>query len=536
MSNTKFIYTDEERKKDMIKFRINFSLSLRKQKISEYITKHRMIQTNKKNQIKNNKYSIIDINNKRKTYSKESLESFNNYLKLLLNTSNINDLYEYLKKIQDILKEIPEMSSKVFYQSIILLNALKYLIDLIDYSNSPLRNIIFSILSSMSYESDFTELLYLNKVSDKIIQIINNNDSLIEENEFKDMIYLITNISLDNLKFSRAILKNNYFNILLNYIPNIINNKNLLGICIWSFSSFIEKNSYNSKIAKLITKEQLIEIYNLAINCIISTPKENYSNYTHGGNSFYFSINIIGEITSKMSSDKKCNEVINCPNNIHNLNQIFSVLLFLFGCSKNIHLKNVCLKIINNFIFIDEDENFQKYLIDNSFINILDNLLNENKSNSIINMVCCIIINLSCSFTDFIFKNENLILNIINLIKYNRDIIIKKNAFICILGLCQKKNIEQIKFLLNNGLIDIIVDLINLCQNDLEFIIQCLKCIIRIIKTFQNLFDYFIEINNEFNKKGIVEFLEKLIFIENMNDEIIEMSEFILEKIKNQNK
>ena len=151
-------------------------------------------------------------------------------------------------------------------------------------------------------------------------------------------------------------------------------------------------------------------------------------------------------------------------------------------------------------------------------------------------MVCCIIINLSCSFTDFIFKNENLILNIINLIKYNRDIIIKKNAFICILGLCQKKNIEQIKFLLNNGLIDIIVDLINLCQNDLEFIIQCLKCIIRIIETFQNLFDYFIEINNEFNKKGIVEFLEKLIFIENMNDEIIEMSEFILEKIKNQNK
>ena len=83
---------------------------------------------------------------------------------------------------------------------------------------------------------------------------------------------------------------------------------------------------------------------------------------------------------------------------------------------------------------------------------------------------------------------------------------------------------------------DIIVDLINLCQNDLEFIIQCLKCIIRIIETFQNLFDYFIEINNEFNKKGIVEFLEKLIFIENMNDEIIEMSEFILEKIKNQNK
>jgi hypothetical protein len=525
-------FNDEERKKDLIKLRINFSLSLRKQKISEYVTKHRMIQTNNKNKIKINNNSIRDINNKREIYSKEILESFNNYLNLFLNTSNINDLYEHLVKIQEILKELPEMCCKVFYQSIILSNAMKYMIDLIDYSKPPLRSIIFYILSSMSYENSFTELLYLNKVSDKIIQIINNKDSSIEENEFKDMIYLITNISLDNLKFSREILKKNYINILLNYIPNIINNKNLLGISIWSFSSFIEKNSHNSKISKLIKKEQLIKIYNLAINSIISTPKENYSNYTHGGNSFYFSIHIIYEITSKISSDKKCNEVINYPNDMNNLNQIFSVVLTLINISKNTHLINLGLKIINNFIFIDEDEHFQQYLIDNSFLNLLDNLISENKSNSIIHMVCCIIINLSCSFTDFIFKNENLILNIINLVKNNRDIIIKKNAFLCILGLCQRKNIEQMKFLLNNGLIDIISDLMNLCQNDYEYIIQCLRCIIRIIETFLNLFEFFIEISNELNKKGIIEYLEKLIMIDNMNNEIIEMSEFILEKVK----
>ena len=525
-------YTDEERKKDMIKFRINFSLSLRKQKISDYITKHRMIQTNNKNQIKINQNSIKEINNKREIYSKESLESFNNYLKLFLNTSNINYLYEYLVKMQEILKEIPEICSKVFYQSIILSNAMEYMIDLIDYSKSPLRNIIFFILSSMSYENSFTELLYLNKVPDKIIQIINNKDSLIEENEFKDMIYLITNISLDNLKFSREILKKNYIDILLHYISNIINNNNLLGICIWSFSSFIEKNSHNSKISKLIKKEQLIKIYNLAINSIISTPQEKYSNYTHGGNSFYFSINIIYEITSKISSDKKCYEVINYPNDINNLNQIFSVVLSLINISKNIHLKNLGLKIINNFIFIDADENFQQYLINNSFINLLDNLINENKSNSIIHMICCIIINLSCSFTDCMFKNENLILNILNLVKNNRDIIIKKNSFLCILGLCQRKNIDQIKFLLNNGLIDIIANLMNLCQNDYEYIIQCLRCIIRIIETFQNLLDNFTEISNELNKKGIIEYLEKLIFTDNINNEIIEMSEFILEKVK----
>ena len=217
---------------------------------------------------------------------------------------------------------------------------------------------------------------------------------------------------------------------------------------------------------------------------------------------------------------------------MNNLNQIFSVVLTLINISKNIHLINLGLKIINNFIFIDEDEHFQQYLIDNSFLNLLDNLISENKSNSIIHMVCCIIINLSCSFTDFIFKNENLILNIINLVKNNRDIIIKKNAFLCILGLCQKKNIEQIKFLLNNGLIDIISHLMNLCQNDYEYIIQCLRCIIRIIETFLNLFEFFIEISNELNKKGIIEYLEKLIMIDNMNNEIIEMSEFILEKVK----
>ena len=165
-------------------------------------------------------------------------------------------------------------------------------------------------------------------------------------------------------------------------------------------------------------------------------------------------------------------------------------------------------------------------------INLLDNLINENKSNSIIHMICCIIINLSCSFTDCMFKNENLILNILNLVKNNRDIIIKKNSFLCILGLCQRKNIDQIKFLLNNGLIDIIANLMNLCQNDYEYIIQCLRCIIRIIETFQNLLDNFTEISNELNKKGIIEYLEKLIFTDNINNEIIEMSEFILEKVK----
>jgi len=68
--------------------RYNYSLSLRKQKISEYINKKRM---NKKNRINtyNPKNPLIDLTNKRELYSKDNLERFNNYLNMFLKTSNI---------------------------------------------------------------------------------------------------------------------------------------------------------------------------------------------------------------------------------------------------------------------------------------------------------------------------------------------------------------------------------------------------------------------------------------------------------------
>ena len=113
------IRTDEERKRDMMNQRYNYSLSLRKQKISEYINKKRM---NKKNRINtyNPKNPLIDLTNKRELYSKDNLERFNNYLNMFLKTSNIKELYEYLQKIKDILSQIPEICCKVFYQAIII--------------------------------------------------------------------------------------------------------------------------------------------------------------------------------------------------------------------------------------------------------------------------------------------------------------------------------------------------------------------------------------------------------------------------------
>ena len=520
------IRTDEERKRDMMNQRYNYSLSLRKQKISEYINKKRM---NKKNRINvyNPKNPLIDLTNKRELYSKDNLERFNNYLNMFLKTSNIKELYEYLQIIKDILSQIPEICCKVFYQAIIISGSMKYMIDLIDYCYPPLRNIIFNILSSISYESEFTELLFLNKVNYKITQIIKEDNS-INENELKDMIYLITNISLDNKEFSQYILQNDYVNILLNYIPKIINNRQLLGISIWSFSSFIENNS---KINKLISTEQLVQIYNIAINTIKSTPKEIYSNRTNGGNAFYFSIDIIYKITSKITSDKRCSKVINYPNDLETLNSIFNVVISLLENTKNLHLKNMGLKIINNFIFIDEEEIFQSYLINNSFINILSELLNENKSNSISSMICCIIMNLSCSFSESISKNENLILTLLDLGKNSKDIIMRKNAFLSILGLCQNKNFEIIKLLVNNGLIDIIYNLMNICQNEFTIIQYCLQGIVKIIETFQDSFEYIKEIINILNKKGMLEYIEKLIYEKN-NNNILQMSEYILEKKK----
>ena len=189
------------------------------------------------------------------------------------------------------------------------------------------------------------------------------------------------------------------------------------------------------------------------------------------------------------------------------------------------------LKIINNFIFIDEEEIFQSYLINNSFINILSDLLNENKSNSISSMICCIIMNLSCSFSESISKNENLILTLLDLGKNSKDIIMRKNAFLSILGLCQNKNFEIIKLLVNNGLIDIIYNLMNICQNEFTIIQYCLQGIVKIIETFQDSFEYIKEIINILNKKGMLEYIEKLIYEKN-NNNILQMSEYILEKKK----
>ena len=121
----------------------------------------------------------------------------------------------------------------------------------------------------------------------------------------------------------------------------------LLGISIWSFSSFIENNS---KINKLILTEQLVQIYNIAINTIKSTPKEIYSNRTNGGNAFYFSIDIIYKITSKITSDKRCSEVINYPNDLETLNSIFNVVISLLENTKNIRNLNLLLLMVVNFL------------------------------------------------------------------------------------------------------------------------------------------------------------------------------------------
>ena len=146
-------------------------------------------------------------------------------------------------------------------------------------------------------------------------------------------------------------------------------------------------------------------------------------------------------------------------------------------------------------------------------------------------MICCIIMNLSCSFSESISKNENLILTLLDLGKNSKDIIMRKNAFLSILGLCQNKNFEIIKLLVNNGLIDIIYNLMNICQNEFTIIQYCLQGIVKIIETFQDAFEYIKEIINILNKKGMLDYIEKLIYEKN-NNNILQMSEYILEKKK----
>ena len=71
----------------------------------------------------------------------------------------------------------------------------------------------------------------------------------------------------------------------------------------------------------------------------------------------------------------------------------------------------------------------------------------------------------------------------------------------------------------------------NICQNEFTIIQYCLQGIVKIIETFQDAFEYIKEIINILNKKGMLDYIEKLIYEKN-NNNILQMSEYILEKKK----